>query len=127
MKTLIAFAFLTLTTVTAPALAHAQDAAAGKKLFNRCKACHTANEGGPNRSGPNLWGIFGSNAARRDNGYRNYSKPMKESGIVWTEETLSAFIENPRKAIPRTRMTFAGMKNPKQRADLIAYLKSVTQ
>ncbi len=127
MKTLVAFAFLTLTTVAAPTLVHAQDAAAGKKLFNRCKACHTVNEGGRNGAGPNLWGLFGSTAAQRDNGYKKYSKTMKESGIVWTEETLSEFIENPRKAIPKTRMSFAGLKNPKQRADLIAYLKSVTQ
>lgn len=126
MKTLIASAALSLLTVATPTLVFAQDAAAGKKVFRRCSSCHTVDEGGGNRVGPNLWGIFGSTAGARDTGFP-YSGALKSSGIVWDETTMSAYIENPRKAIPKTRMSFAGLKKAKQRDDVIAYLKSVTQ
>lgn len=126
VKTLIAATVISLTAVAVPTLVHAQDAAAGKKVFNRCQACHTVNEGGKNKAGPNLWGIFGSTAAERPTGYK-YSPALKDSGIVWDEATMSAFLENPRKAVPKTRMAFPGLKKAEQRDDVIAYLKSVTQ
>ena len=126
MKALLVSAALSVLTVAAPTAVLAQDVAAGKKLFRRCSACHTVDEGGANKVGPNLWGIFGSTAGTRDTGFP-YSKPLKESGIVWDDATMSAYIENPRKAVPKTRMSFAGLKKADQRADVIAYLKSVTQ
>ena len=112
--------------MTAPTLVHAQDAAAGQKVFKRCAACHTVDEGGSNKVGPNLWGIFGSTAGQRPTGYK-YSAAMKDSGIVWDDATMSDYLENPRKMVPKTRMAFPGLKKPEQRADVIAYLKSVTQ
>ncbi|MFB0922283.1 MAG: cytochrome c family protein [Alphaproteobacteria bacterium] len=126
MKTLMISAALSLATLATPTLAQAQDIAAGEKLFGRCKACHTANEGGPKKVGPNLWGVFGSTAGTRDVGYK-FSKAMKASGIVWDEATMSNFLERPRKVVPKTRMTFPGLKKAAQRDDVIAYLKSVTQ
>lgn len=126
MKTLIASAALSFITVATPTLVHAQDVEAGKKVFRRCTACHTVDEGGKNKVGPNLWGIFGSTAAARPTGYK-YSDTMKASGIVWDEATLSQYLENPRKMVPKTRMAFPGLKKPAQRENVIAYLKSVTQ
>lgn len=126
MKTLIVSTALSILTVAVPTAAVAQDAAAGKKVFRRCMACHTVDEGGANKVGPNLWGIFGSTPGSRANGF-NYSKALKDSGIVWDDATLSAYLENPRKAVPKTRMSFAGLKKAEQRDDVIAYLKSVTQ
>lgn len=126
MKKLIASAALSFITVATPTLVHAQDVEAGKKVFRRCTACHTVDEGGKNKVGPNLWGIFGSTAAARPTGYK-YSNAMKASGIVWDETTLSEYLENPRKMIPKTRMAFPGLKKSDQRENVIAYLKSVTQ
>ena len=126
MKTLIASAALSIITIATPTLVFAQDVAAGKKVFRRCTACHTVDEGGKNKVGPNLWGVFGTTAAARPTGYK-YSGAMKASGIVWDDATMSDYLENPRKMIPKTRMAFPGLKKPEQRADVIAYLKSVTQ
>ena len=126
MKTLIASVALSFITVATPTLVQAQDVEAGKKVFRRCTACHAVDEGGKNKDGPNLWGIFGSPAAARPTGYK-YSDAMKASGIVWDDASMSDYLENPRKMVPKTRMAFPGLKKPEQRADLIAYLKSVTQ
>jgi cytochrome c len=126
VKTLLASVALSFITVATPTLVHAQDAEAGKKVFRRCTACHTVDEGGKNKVGPNLWGIFGSTAAARPTGYK-YSDAMKASGIVWDEATMSSYLENSRKMVPKTRMAFPGLKKAEQRDDVIAYLKSVTQ
>ena len=103
------------------------DPAKGRRLFNRCMACHTLPEGGPNRVGPNLWGVLGRQAGSKD-GF-NYSPTMKkagEEGLVWSEETLSAYLENPRKYIPGNRMVFVGLAKLQDRLDLIAHLKRET-
>jgi cytochrome c len=126
MKSLIISMTVSLIVLAAPSLAHAQDAAAGKKVFKRCVSCHTVEKDGRNKVGPNLWGIFGSTAAQRNVGYK-YSRAMKASGIIWDEANLSSYLQNPRKAVPKTRMAFAGLKKAKQRDDVIAYLKSVTE
>lgn len=126
MKTLILSAAISATALTMPAIAQAQDVAAGQKVFKRCVACHTVDEGGRNKVGPNLWNIFGSTAGERDIGYK-YSAAMTSSSIVWDDTTMSAYLENPRKAVPKTRMAFPGLKKAQQRDDVIAYLKSVTQ
>jgi cytochrome c len=126
VKTFVAAFALSFITVATPTLVYAQDVAAGKKVFRRCTACHTVDEGGKNKVGPNLWGIFGATAGARATGYK-YSDAMKASGVVWDDATMSDYLENPRKMIPKTRMAFPGLKKPKQRADVIAYLKSVTQ
>ncbi len=104
--------------------ARAQDAAAGQRVFNQCSACHTINQGGANRVGPNLHGVIGRKAASVE-GFR-YSGPMRqkgEEGLVWTEETLHPYLRNPREVVPGTIMAYPGLRNEQQLNDLIAYLK----
>lgn len=104
--------------------ASAQDAAAGQRVFNQCRACHTIDKGGRNGVGPNLHGIVGRAAGQRE-GFR-YSPNMRElaeGGLVWTEENLDKYLTNPKSLVPRGSMAFAGIRNEQQRKDLIAYLK----
>ena len=105
------------------ALAEA-DLAKGKKIFKRCKTCHSLEEG-KKKVGPSLFGLFGRTAGSVE-GYK-YSKAMKESGIVWDEETLDAFVTKPKDLVPKTKMSFPGFKNEQDRIDIIAYLKEATQ
>ncbi len=100
------------------------DAKAGKKVFNKCKACH-ALKAGKKKIGPSLHGIIGRNAASVE-GFK-YSKAMKASGVVWTDENLDAYLTKPKKFMPGNKMVFVGLKKEKQRADVIAYLKEATQ
>lgn len=97
------------------------DVAAGQRVFGQCRTCHTV-EAGVNRVGPSLKGIVGRAAGTIPN-FR-YSNANKNSGITWTEETLFAYLENPREYIPGTYMSFVGLRQPQQRADVIAYLKT---
>ena len=96
----------------------------GKKLFGRCKACHTLEQGGSNKVGPNLWGVFGKPAGTLTD--FKYSEALKNSGVVWTDETMDGYIANPRKYIPKNRMTYAGLRKEADRAALIAYLRENT-
>lgn len=96
----------------------------GRVLFKRCKSCHTLNQGGRNRVGPNLWDIAGNRAGHRDD--FNYSNAMKNAGIVWTDENLEAYIANPRVFMPKNRMSFAGLRKPEDQKAVIAYVKSQT-
>lgn len=100
--------------------AQAGDVAAGKKVFNKCKACHTIDEGGKKRVGPNLHGIIGK-AAGTSEGFK-YSAAMKESGIVWDEAKLGEFLTKPKAVVPKTKMAFPGIKKPEQLENLIAYI-----
>ncbi len=117
--------FLMILTIlvvgTGPAFA-ADDTARGKKVFNKCKACHTL-DAGKHRVGPSLDGVIGRTAGTAP-GYK-YSKAMKaygDSGIIWSAETLNVYLENPRKVVKGTKMAFPGLKKPQDRLDLIAYL-----
>ncbi|WP_374764695.1 c-type cytochrome [Yunchengibacter salinarum] len=96
------------------------DPAKGKRLYMRCKACH-ALEQGVNKIGPSLHDLFGRKAGSVE-GFR-YSKAMKNADITWNAETISAYLENPRKYIPGNRMSFAGLRKEQDREDVIAYLK----
>lgn len=99
------------------------DAAAGQRIFAQCRTCHAVEEG-QNKVGPSLHGIFGRTAGTVPN-FR-YSAANKASGVVWTEEVLFEYLENPREFMPGTNMSFVGLKQPQQRVDVIAYLKANT-
>lgn len=109
-------------------LANAQDVEAGKKVFNKCRACHAVGEGAKSKIGPHLNDLFGRPAGTLEK--FKFSKAMKEAGsqgMLWGDDTLSQFITKPRKFIKKTKMSFSGLKNEKQRADLISYLKQFSE
>lgn len=100
------------------------DAKRGAKVFKKCKACHQVGAGAKNRVGPHLNGVFGRGAASFE-GF-SYSKSMARAGadgLVWTEETLGAFLENPKSLVSKTKMNFKGLKKAKDRANVLAYLR----
>lgn len=113
-------AFLTLSLAVG-AGATAADPEAGARVFKKCQACHAVGEGAANKVGPELNGLFGRPAGSAP-GY-DYSEANRDSGIVWTEETFTAYIRNPRGYIKGTKMVFAGLKKDEEIADLIAYLQ----
>ena len=119
---IITFFSVALTVIMTVGTVEAGDSKKGKKVFSKCKACHTIKKGGKNRVGPNLYGVVGSKAAQVK-GYR-YSKAMKNSGITWDEATLDKFLTKPKKLVKKTKMAFGGLKKNSQRANLIAYLKA---
>ncbi|WP_104400676.1 c-type cytochrome [Vibrio penaeicida] len=96
--------------------------AQGEHLYQSCVGCHSPSY---NRTGPKHCFLFGRKVGTQKN-YR-YSKAMIESDWVWNEETLNRFLEDPRKAIPATKMTVVGIKNQTQRIAIIAYLKTLDQ
>jgi len=96
----------------------------GAKIYKRCRACHTLDDGGKNKVGPNLWGIYGTKTATKE-GYA-YSKAMKAADITWDEETLDAYLKRPSKYIPGTKMSFIGLKNQEDRDAVQAYMKLKT-
>lgn len=100
------------------------DAAAGKRTARKCSVCHDFSKGGPNKFGPNLWNVVGAKRARRKN--YSYSKAMLAAGGTWTYKALNAFITNPRGDIKGTKMSFSGLKKAKQRANVIAFLRSLS-
>ncbi|MBL4895176.1 MAG: cytochrome c family protein [Emcibacter sp.] len=99
------------------------DAVKGKKVFKKCKACHTVDQGGKNLVGPNLFGIVGKESAKKE-GYK-YSKAMRASGLTWDEATLDTYLKKPRALVKKTKMTFVGLKKEKHRVNVIAYLKTL--
>ncbi len=118
---------LSLLLAAVPALfltagaASAQDAAAGEKVFLKCRACHQVGETARNGVGPQLNGLIGRKAGAVA-GY-NYSDANKNSGLTWDEATFREYIKNPRAKMPGTKMVFAGLTNETEINDLVAYLK----
>ena len=106
-----------------PFLASA-DPAAGEAMIRACVTCHSFDEGGPHKSGPNLYNIVGAQKGGKD-GFK-YSKAMVEKGGVWGFQELSEFLTKPKKYIKGTRMAYAGIKKPEARANLIAYLNTLS-
>lgn len=115
---------LVLAVVAGTAAQAAGDAAAGEKVFKRfCTTCHIATEKGSPRQGPTLWGVVGRKAGSVE-GFR-YTSANKNSGLTWTPEELDKYLTDPRAVVPGTAMAFAGVKNPEERANLIAYLATL--
>ncbi|MES2676843.1 MAG: cytochrome c family protein [Pseudomonadota bacterium] len=97
------------------------DIDAGAKVFKKCATCHTVNQGGANKIGPNLYGIIGRKKASIA-GF-TYSPALKAKSGAWTIEDLNIWLTNPKAFVPGTKMGFAGLKKDKDRANVIAYLK----
>jgi len=107
-----------------PAPYNTADLDNGRRVFARCRSCHTLTEGGPNMTGPNLYGVFGRQAGTH--GKYNYSAAVKSAGFAWDAEHLDHWLENPRTFLKGTKMTFAGIPDAADRRDVIAFLKVET-
>jgi len=99
--------------------------ALGKKVYRKCKACHTLEDGGRHRVGPNLYGVMGAKIAAKD-GFA-YSTAFTDSSLVWSDENIDAYLLKPKEFIPGNRMTFVGLKKEEDRKAVIAYLHSATK
>jgi cytochrome c len=106
---------------TLPTAYQGADLENGEAKFALCRACHTVIQGGENMTGPNLWGVFGRKAGSVA-GY-NYSDGVKALPFAWDAERINQWIANPRAMVPTTKMTYLGMEDPKDRIDVVAYLK----
>ena len=106
-----------------PAPYDAADLENGRRVFARCRSCHTITEGGPNMTGPNLHGVFGREAGTADK--YNYSTAVRDADFVWDAARLDDWLENPRTFLKGTKMSFAGIPKAQDRADVITYLESL--
>lgn len=123
MKTMAALV-LVFGTIALPAMA--ADPEAGKAAFKKCMACHAVGENAKNRVGPVLNGVVGRQAGTLE-GFK-YSGAMLEAGVaglIWDEATLSAFLAGPKAVVPGTKMSFAGIKDDTERANIVAYLSTL--
>lgn len=103
------------------ALLGTADAAKGAEVFKKCAACHSVNQGGANGVGPNLYGTMGETLAAGKGGFA-FSDALKKVGGTWDWDKMNAWLTSPRKFAPGTKMTFAGLSNPQDRANVILYL-----
>ena len=99
------------------------DVANGAKVAGKCKACHTFDQGGPHRTGPNQWALYGSVPGSKE-GFA-YSDAIKNLGGVWDDKHLDAYLTDPKAYAPGNKMAFNGIKDPADRADLIAWIKTL--
>ncbi|RZJ03509.1 MAG: cytochrome c family protein [Brevundimonas sp.] len=127
---LLALAVLTLPACSsppakakAPVALHAGVAEDGQRVFGQCRSCHAIGAG-VNGVGPSLHAVVGRTAGSLPD--YTYSKAMKAAGVVWTEEALQDYLENPRAHVPGTKMTFAGLDDEQDRRDVVAYLKTLS-
>ncbi|WP_159982531.1 MULTISPECIES: cytochrome c family protein [unclassified Novosphingobium] len=105
------------------ALLKVADVDAGARKFRTCAACHTITQGASDRGGPNLYGVFGKVPGQNSARY-GYTAALRNAGGIWDVRRLDAWLADPKKVIPGTNMQFAGVPDPLDRADLIAYLRS---
>lgn len=132
MKTITTAALAAAFAILAAPAAMAQDAAAGKTAFKKCEACHTVEAGKSKPTGPNLLGVFGRKAGAGDYKYSDAIQKAAAKGLTWDEKSLDAYIEDPKKFLagvtgdPKAanKMQF-NLKNAAERANIIAYLKTV--
>jgi cytochrome c len=120
LKLTCAALFVSLFATTA----NAADAGHGKALFEaKCTLCHNADKGGPNKLGPNLWGVVNRPSASVPN--FSYSMAMQGAHLVWSPDKLQTYLAGPQNMIPGIRMTFSGFSNPSDAQDVVAYLVSL--
>lgn len=117
-------AALAAVCVLGAASAEAADVAKGKKVFNRCKACHSL-EAGKKKVGPSLHGVYGRTSGTLE-GFK-FSDAMKNAGIVWDDQTIGEYLKAPKTYIKGNKMAFAGLKKQADIDNLLAYLKENTQ
>jgi cytochrome c len=122
---LLPLAALGVATALAPALAAEGNAARGQRVFNVCAQCHSLD---PDRSmtGPSLAELWNRKAGSLAS-FPRYSPALQSAGVIWNDKTLDEWIKDPQHVVPGTQMTFAGVKDAQQRADLLAFLKQATQ
>jgi cytochrome c len=106
-----------------PVLLAKADVAAGEKVFGKCAACHTITSGGANGIGPNLYGTIGEPVGQGKGGFA-FSDALKKVGGSWTFDQMDKWLKSPREFAPGTKMTFAGLGNPVDRANIIAYINA---
>ena len=99
------------------------DPAKGEQVFKKCAACHNADKGGPNALGPNLWGVPGEPIGKGAGGFA-FSDALSGKGGNWDFDSLAQWLTSPKKFAPGTKMTFAGLSNPQDRANVIAFLNA---
>jgi len=99
------------------------DPTKGEQVFKKCTACHNADKGGANALGPNLWGVLGEPVGKGAHGFA-FSEALSGKGGAWDWNNLSEWLANPKKFAPGTKMTFAGLGNPEDRANVIAFLNA---
>jgi cytochrome c len=121
-------AMLAAVALAAPAAAQEGKAEDGAEVFKKCRACHDVGPGARNKVGPYLNGIIGRKAGTIEGfAYSEANTAAGAGGLVWTEEVMFKYLENPLVFMKGTKMAFAGLKDPQDRKDVIAYLKTFSQ
>lgn len=123
MRKILLLAFGAALVLGAPS-AMAADPVAGKKVFKKCKACHSLKPG-KKKVGPSLFGVIGRKAGTEKK--FKFSKAMRKSGVTWDDASLDAFLKKPKKFMKGTRMSFPGLKKQADRDNVIAYIKENAQ
>jgi len=118
-------ASVTTETIKVKSIKELDEISPGKKLFILCSACHSLKKDEAHKVGPNLYAVFGKKAGQAE-GFK-YSEDLVNSGIVWDENSMRSWIENPAEYIPGTSMAFIGIKDKKKQDLLIAYLQNETK
>jgi len=118
---LLSLSIAGMALIASVGAAAAQDAAAGEKVFAKCKICHQIGEGAKNLVGPVLNAVVGRKAGTYPD--YHYSDANKNSGITWDEATLKEYLRDPKAKVPGTKMVFPGLKSDDDIANVIAYLK----